>query len=583
MRRLTFFVAGTLVCLPSLPHAARPNRAARAAEAETLAPDAAGGSSSKPTSGTGGKEAPKYVRIDVEVTAVQGTEIYLDSGQEAGIAVGDRVLLTPSMGSSLSARIVSVTRTTARARLDTGQVPLPDALEIGADGVVLIPAHDSKENSKESAPEHPPWKHDPIEWQEDIPLLAPIQGRKPEERDRIFRGRAYTSFDYTRDNASVDSTYSALRAGIDSELENPFGRGGNLQLDLAYTLRSTDVEDDGSETESLERIERLSYRFGGVRGEPRRYEVGRFLHSEFPELGLIDGIETVHRFENGARIGGSVGYLPEYDDHLGTGDDFALSVFGNWVNSEAERLALGAALQKTWHKGKPDRDLLIGTADWSATDTISLRTSAWIDFFTSDDDLEDSSASLTQLQATGTWRIKPRSGLSLTLSQLDWPQLLRNEFEPVTDEGIRDYKVTRVAARAWTPLSDITRLSVRVDQWSDEETSGAGGEVSVSTRDLLWEDGRFTAAVRAREGRTNKLTGLRLLASRNLKRGTLSLRYDAALFDQASGLDNVLQHTATTSWDWSFSKGWDLSLYVEARFGDDQDSQAAGVYLQRRF
>ena len=177
----------------------------------------------------------------------------------------------------------------------------------------------------------------------------------------------------------------------------------------------------------------------------------------------------------------------------------------------------------------------------------SLRTSAWIDFFTSDDDLGDSTASLTQLQATGTWRFRQRSGPSLSLSHLDWPQLLRTEFEPVSDQGIRDYAVTRISASGWTPLSKQVRLNIRADRWSDEEDSGGGGSISFSVGDLLWERGNFTAAVRARDARTSTLTGLRLLATRRSGRGSVSLRCYAVLYDQVNASDTVLQHTATTS------------------------------------
>ena len=54
------------------------------------------------------------VRVEVHVTAVTGSDLYLDAGREQGLEPGDRVRLWPAGASQVQARIVSVSRSTAR-------------------------------------------------------------------------------------------------------------------------------------------------------------------------------------------------------------------------------------------------------------------------------------------------------------------------------------------------------------------------------------------------------------------------------------------------------------------------------------
>jgi len=139
------------------------------------------------------------VRIEVTVTAVSGRDVYLDRGRAEGLAPGDEVRLFPAVGSALTAVLRSVSTSGSRAQLRSGDVP-PD---IGTRGEILVPrdrladeqappdagpdaAHEEPptrpETEPAAPPPHPPWERAPEQWDQGVPLLAPITARAPEER-----------------------------------------------------------------------------------------------------------------------------------------------------------------------------------------------------------------------------------------------------------------------------------------------------------------------------------------------------------------------------------------------------------------
>jgi hypothetical protein len=256
------------------------------------------------------------------------------------------------------------------------------------------------------------------------------------------------------------------------------------------------------------------------------------------------------------------------------------------VDSEAEDLALGVAAQKTWHEGKSDRDLVILTGDWRPSETSALHSSAWIDWYTSGEDFQESGPELTRLVLSGTQRLGQSSGVGLFLTHFRYPELLADELDPAVAASLAELEVTRLSLSGWTKLSSRLRLAARADHWEDQEAAGEGGEIGLSARDLLWRRGEVTMAVSRNDGRFSSGLGWRLGASKQLHGSRLRIEYDTTDWrqDDFSGEQQALRHDALrASWDTSLGSALDLSIWAEQRFGDEQDSTALGFQLQRRF
>lgn len=568
-------------------------------------------------------------RVEVHVTGISGASLYLDHGRDASIEVGDPVWILPLTGSRIPGTIRAVSRTSSRASLD-GPV---QGLQIGDRGEVLIPAErlapdppapdppasSPPVQSEPSAPPRPSdegdpspttdttgtdttgtdatdgdaftptsppvWTEPPVEWNESTPLLAPVSERKPEDRDLRIHGRAYVGVDATRDAGAGDQDYFAARVGADVTFENPFGHGGELQMDGDLFHRSTDGPSNSLSDGRL-RIDRLSYRRGGVRGEPRRWEVGRFLHHEFPELGVIDGAEVIHRTEAGHRVGGSLGFLPEWDDFMSTGDDAAVSLFTRWVSDESEELSLGAAVQKSWHRGEADRDLLVGTADWTPDPSNWMRAAAWVDWYTSGDVNKSSGPELTQLDLHANHRFERGHGLGTFLTHFKWPDTLRNDGFILTPSLVSTTEVTRYGVNGWLDLGDAVRLDGRFSLYTDQVGDGGAADLGVTVRDLFWDQGAARLNVYDFEGGATDGTGLRLAADKRFRSSFFSVSLDLSTLDPGGAAfgpqTNLQQNSLRGTYDLSLGESWGLSLYVDHRFGDQQDARSVGFLLQRR-
>lgn len=517
-------------------------------------------------------------RIPVHVTAVQDTRAYIDVGSDAGLAIGDPVELYPDGQPRIDAVVRGITRNSARIEWSGN-----GTLAVGTSGEALLPS----DRQPTGAIEHPPWtqgaeKFDPKQQ----PLLAPVKGIDNWEREREFHGRWFAQADWTSIDVNGSQDYMLARSGLDFTLDNPFGKGGALEFDGELYHRSQSLWDTGSDSESNGRVDRLSTWWGGVRGRETRYEVGRFYQHEFPEFGLLDGAEVTFRTEGGDRYGASAGLLPDVTATRSTGDDSALSAYYRHVVGEDEHGSLGVGVQKTWHKGSPDRDLAVVNGYWRAGTRWSLYGSTWIDVYGSEDKTKSAGPELTQAIANVNYRFDNTLSVGAHASQFRWPELARNEFPTTTTTTLSDGAVTRVGLDASKAFTQRWRVWGRVDRWSDQDDGGGNYELRSSLRDTLFERGEVSAGVFASQGKFSDLTGVRLGLMRSFDIGTCRLDYELAQADQQSfngSQSSLTQHAVRASFDTRFWKSWTLLLSGESRFGDEQGSISAGFYLQRRF
>ena len=518
------------------------------------------------------------VRIEVHVTAVSGTSVHIDKGSDDQLEPGDVVRLLPIGSPEASGVVRSVTRISSRCELQASSA----GIEVGVRGEVLIPT--GRRASGDG--EHPPWSYPPEEWDQEMPLLAPPRALTAAERETRISGRWYNQLDSTWDDLD-GRRYLLGRSGLDLLIENPFGRGGGLHFDGEVFSRMSSFDGNiADESETEPRLDRLSYHWGGVRGSPRRFEVGRFLQREFPEFGVLDGVELTQELASGDRIGGSAGFLPEWSPEMATGDDLQVSGYYKHFAGEDDELTLGVGAQKTWHEGKPDRDLVVTTAEWRPNARFALYGTGWIDFYGAGDEIKSDGPELTELHLNGSYRFESGNGFGLGLSRILWPELKRQEFTPLTAGELVDSELTRLYVHGWRALSKDVRLSGRADTWTDEDDSGAGGELRLGWRDLLIRDGELGFEIFSNDGAFSSATGGRVTATKASGRNYWNLSWEIAEYRQsgfAGSQENLLQQDVRLGWDRTFESGWNVSVSADQRFGDEQNALSLGFFLQRRF
>lgn len=562
MRRWSFIVACVMqVLAPSSAHAQEPIDTDPATDEQTAVES-----------------------IDLRVTVASGRTLTVDRGRSSGLRAGDRVMFLPLGASAFEGVVRLVEENSAQVDLDGIEL----SVEPGLRGEVRIPAARLEElaqqERKPATPEHPPWQRAPEEWDQSKPLLAPVESPTPDARPSEVHGRAYTLLDFVDDNQGGDRQYLRSLTGFDTVWTNPFGAGGRLTFDGAFSYRV--AESDGeTETESILRLERLSYAWGGDRDRPHRVEVGRFLSHEFPELGILDGVEYAYRLKGGSRIGASFGGLAVPFDKLETDGDVAASVFFRVVTDERETLALGGAFQKTWHDGEADRDLFLATADWRIAERTFFRGAAWVDFYGSEEQFEDEGVELTQLQLRVDQRFA-KGGLGLFASRYKWPDLLRDELPTTTTTDLPDFEVSRVGIDGWGQVSEHLRLGARIEAWEDEEDDGNAAELRVGLPDLLWDRGTLDLSVFGNQGRFSDVFGGRISAMRWFGPHALRLTYELRQFEQSGFTgeqSTLLQDIIRAGFDMALGRNWNVSIDTYTRFGDEQDAFGLTLYLQRSF
>lgn len=522
--------------------------------------------------------AAEPLKVPVRVVSVRPDSVYIDVGRDAGLRAGDRLRLQPAGGSEVEVLVLAVSAEQSRVSLPEGA----DALRItvGTPGVAWVPPERLGTAAPSGDPSHPGWTAPPEDWSTDLPLLAPARPIPSSERDSDLRGLAFVSFDQTL--ADIGDR-SLLRGGVDLEAHNLFGRGGVLQLDVEGFVRDSPDDD---ESDSRARLDRLSYAWGGERGAPLGLEVGRFLQRLTPEFGVLDGVESVWRLDSGDELGLSAGFLPEPTPEMSTGDDLALAA--GWLHTfgGSDQLSTRLALQKSWHEGEADRDLVLAGLDWRPSLSTSLHASAWLDYYDASERYAEQGVELTEAHFNLTTQLAQRTGASLFASYMAWPDTLRYEFEPATIQEQLLYDVARAGLSLWQDLGDSTRLSGRVDLWDGDTDSGESGELRVSLRDVLVSRGEIWLALFGGNGQYTDSSGARAGVTRWFEQGYFTLSIDSGLYEQTdftSEQAELWQHRLRGELDRDLGADWGLGLWLEQRFGDELDATELGFSLRRRF
>ncbi len=518
--------------------------------------------------------------VEVRVTGVSGETVFLDQGRDAGVAIGDRVLIYSRAHGILAATVRAVSRTGSSCTLDAGTL----AVEIGARGEVLAnrPQPEAKKPQDRETPEHPPWKNPPEEWDKENPLLAPAFSRRPEERPTQFIGRAYLRGAYVSDQVVNHNTYTVARAGLDLTVINPVSWGGAAHVRAEGNYYATKLEegDDTSDTEP--RVDTLSYEWGGLRGQPLHVEIGRFLHDELPQLGSVDGAEVSYLFGS-FRVGGSAGWMPDAKRTVTLTEDLEGSLYARLTLGAREEFSAALAIQKTWHEGEADRDAALVAFDFTPSQWLSMSASAWVDWYTSDEVVKDAGFELTEAHASAIYRLNMNHGVGLFYTRIQRPDVLRDELEPEVAEFLKKNLSTYYGAYTWHRLSAHVLVDTRVSPWIDVNgENGISGEARLALQNLLFDKGEIALAAYYTDSAFSTGPGARLSVSRLFAPVYATVWYDIARYEYPATERTALQQWVHLSLDAALSETWSASLTGDYRFGDDQDSYSFSFSLEKR-
>ncbi len=526
-------------------------------------------------------------RVSLRVISVETSgDVIIDRGERDHVQVGDRVILRPRSGGAVRGKVSEVAERSARVQV-LNSLTKP---ALGTRGEVMIPrvrleAKSQKPQKKApaKAPEHPPWENKDDDYSKDKPLLAQVGSVKPSERLSVLRGRVYEYSHQTWTTIDDRGDYFH-RLGTDLEYSNPWGHGGSLNFDGELNLRHADIPDKQDENEVDVRLDRLSYRWGGHRFERDFIEGGRFLQSGMPEFGVLDGVEWIRSTENHDRYGASMGFLPELNTDYATLEDFQFASFYEWVVDAEERLRATAGVQKSFHHGDADRDLLIGKIQYDPAEGWSIYGSAWVDYYTAGD-LKGPGFELTQgiLSTRRTW--KSGAGLDLSFERLRFADIDRFEFvQPSDPADLINDRYDRIGIEGWQDFGDEVRLSCDLGLWDDEDEQGFDGELAVSLEDFLFDEAYTDVALFGTMGEFTDTKGLRLSLGKTTQRGRWSLTYEA--FDnhlQGFDFDDIIQHRIRIARDHYFQSGWSLSAYAQGHVFDEEGAWTVGIALEKGF
>ncbi|MFT7664121.1 MAG: hypothetical protein ACI87A_002351, partial [Planctomycetota bacterium] len=519
-----------------------------------------------------------------------GSEVVVDRGSADHIEIGDVVVFYPRGSQPSRGRVSRVNERSAYVRFADRDVAIP----IGTRAELTLPKSRFEVTSIPEAepgtaqtelPEHPPWTYREDAWTPDQPLLAEIKAVRPKDRSTAVSGRVYVIADTTstRGEKRSDSFY---RIGTDINALNPFGKGGDLRIDGELNSRTTEIPDEGNESELLYRLDRLSYVRGGTRFTAPRTEYGRFLQYGMPEFGVLDGWEFVSNNSTSEYLGFSFGFMPEPDAEQQTGEDMQVAVNRRWILDDFDGLSVNGGYQKTFHKGDSDRDLFVIRVVRLPHDDWDFYGTAWVDLYGSEDVVKQSSLELTQLHLSSNRTYDDGSGLSFTYSTFRFPELLRKEFRPVDAGELLNGESSRFWIDGWKPTSKRTQVTGRIGTWSDEVESGGNAEVGFEIDDWVLDRSHATFALFGSNGRFSNAVGARFAYSLYTEAGSWDLFSELSLREQddfSSSISDLPLAKLRLARSQQTRSGWDLRFYVQALSWQEDEAISIGVFGQRGF
>jgi hypothetical protein len=535
-----------------------------------------------------------FEHVPLRVSSVRPNgEVVVDRGRRDNVRPGDRVLLQTRAGQTVQGTVKEVEDRTALVELIDRTIVLP----AGSRGEVLVPRARKPQQAQPPTPAEPqPQQPEPQQpstdpgrtnkrtgdedWKPGMPLLGGTRPSRPEERASRITGRVFSAVDVT---STLDTfTHSYARLGTDFVVENAFGDGGVLRFDgEAIYLTETD-----SQTGADLRVYELSYTIGGTRFSPTRWTFGRFLHTDMPELGILDGVEVGRRTEGGNRLGASFGYLPELDEDMDSLTDLQVAAWYVWNDTDAERVSYAVGYQKSWHHLEADRDLVVARARYLPLEGWDYAISVWVDYYTGGD-TKRSGPEITRARAHTSRRWKGSGGLEFGYDHEEYPDVERQELRQTLQlQTILDAHQDRLWMHAYSETDGGSRYYTRLTGWVDEEREGGAAEIGLEAAGLFGDGTRTRLAAFDVQGLNNNVLGGRVTHGCGCAGGRLDALGEVGFVHHEgfpNDRDDLLQYRLGGLWTSDLGGSWDVTLYGDGTLYDEEFSFSLGLQLQTLF
>ncbi len=531
---------------------------------------------------TGEPAATQPEEVRVRIIWVSGFLVRVDLGAESGLQVGDRIRFEPLGLADVEGVVQAVGNRQAEVLLPAGDF----GMQPGVRGWVKL---NPVERVAYSGPVLPDLEADKG-WKQGMPLLGGISQVKPQERPTVWSGRWAMTGRLNKDGTGSDRQDHYGQVGYSLHGKNPWGRGGQVDLDLelqeSYLDFDSGVAGTEGESDVFLRVRRASYAFGGDKDRPRRYQFGRFYSTSMPELGLLDGAEVSQRSADGTLFGSSFGWQPSYGPELQFEDSMAIS---GWVQKPlgaSLRSSVGAAVQKTWFDGKADRDWMLFKGHYATEGPWSATASLTMDLYDSDDIAKDSGFEATEYRTRIQRDLGRGKGVALLHSLVRFPEIRRRLPADYSSIQVAGAETRRTGLSAWFPVGETRSLSGRHEIWTDEDENGGYTEVTLESelRDFFadrWYISGFVSDTRLAD-----IAALRLGLHGRAKGGRWNAGLDLGQYEQVQTdglLETEFQGSLRGGWSGSVGRRWFLGLDAALQFGEERDAYSVGFLLQRSF
>lgn len=535
--------------------------------------------------------------------------VVIDRGKSDRLAIDDVVVVLPRDGKRLAGRVAEVDERTAVVQLDDvtaappagtrGEAWLEAARFVKPRSTDLprsedLPRNDEQPRSeppsgaqgadKEAQPnvgERTKWTNRDEAWKPGMPLLTRVRPQRPEDRAWSMTGRAFavTGLSHVPRNGTDNSFF---RSGADLVFQNAFAMGGDLRVDAEINHKLGFTENRASDL----LVRRLHYTVGGTRFARDRVDVGRFLHSDLPEFGVLDGLAWRQRTEAGHRYGASIGFLPEPNDDFESFKDLAFAGFLSYAFDEKEEFVVTGGYQKTFHRGHADRDLVVGRFSYTPEDSWQYFGSTWVDFYFGNDATKKDFAELTQALLTATRRYDDGARLDISLWHQMFPDVLMGLQRPLPQGRLRSDRHDRLTLSGWLPRGEDVSLRGTATLWNDEDETGSSLELGVERSALFFDDGTSAFTIFVADAAFETSFGFGVRVGRASAERRWELNYDFGYHHRVgfpSNFADIVQHRVFGEYEVPLYRAWDLRTWVDANVFDDDASIGVGFWVQRRF
>ena len=125
------------------------------------------------------------------------------------------------------------------------------------------------------------------------------------------------------------------------------------------------------------------------------------------------------------------------------------------------------------------------SVDYLPLEGWDFQGTAWIDYYSSNEQAKDPGLELTQMRAVASKLLEGGDGIDVTLHHLRFPDIERWEFRPPTLAELVNGRNDRLAVHGWHWVDEHKRVHGRLGVWKDQDDQGGDLELGAEVNDLV--------------------------------------------------------------------------------------------------